>query len=483
MDGADASRPIQRGPRSQRSGAGRKRVAGLTWIPPCLLLVGHLIGGASDAPAGLALTSLVLILALILCLRERHPVSPAFIRTTFWAGVPLIILMVFAAFSATPGSAGLASGALAQTVGSVSLSIDPPATWLETAKLCGLFGVVLAAERLAASARRLHQVLLILIGTGFVWTLWALWLAASEASLSGFIRLSGGFVSPNVAGSLIVVTLLLLVGEIRRFDPTGRRSISTRRASWMAALVGIVLASGLVLTASRACALLGLGLTVLLWLWPRSERRPAVAIRPRRPLQSVFTAFFCLLLAVGLLGAGTLMSRLSQTGSDAVDRWAIMKIYVAAAEQSPLTGHGLGSAPALSRLLITPDNYGIFWNIRATHNLFVQWWVEAGLLGAALWFSAVVIVSVLTWRGLGRAGRDALAGPIAALAFLLAHGMVDYDLQVYSIALTAALLAGLCLAGSSHSGTYWRRLARVRAGQASRSRRAVSPNRQTVVTF
>lgn len=447
---------------------------------PGLLLFGHLTGGANGVVAGLLFAMSASGLGLALLFWERSPVPQRFVSLVIWTGVPAGALMAFVALSALPGSGALGGGRLSELVGGGSLSLDPQATWLEFVKLLGLAATALLAERVASSARRLRQTIWALIWVGGAWTVWALLLLAINAGSTGVTRLSGGFVSPNVAGAVIVITLLLLVGECRP-QPAGQGR-SSGRDRWIVAALGIVLVAGLALTASRACATLGLSLAAGLWLWPRRGPLWQQARQSRFRSIELRVLIGCG-LGAAMLSAGSLVARLPQTGTAAVDRWSILEVYAGAAAQSPLTGHGLGAASALSRLLLTPENYAVFWNVRAAHNLFVQWWVETGLLGVALWGGAMIFLGFRTLTGLGKPGRSAMAGPIAALVFLVLHGQVDYELQIYSVALTAAYLTGLCAAVSCQPVGYWERLARASKGKLRTKRGRGSPNPEPTVKF
>ena len=467
-----------------RTGAGApplSRLIPAAAVLPVLLTAGHLIGGGSGAGAAAILTAATAVTLLSLSLLERRPYSAIYLSGLVWLGPPVALLAVWLLAGLVPGSHVVAQGSLARLVGAHTLAIDPQAAWLECLKLGGLATTVLAAERLAASARRLRKTLRILIGCGVVWTLWSMLLLAVDAGSSGAGRLSGAFVSPNVAGALIVISLLLLVGDNPpRDDPSAGAQSWPRRLR--PALLGVILLTGLVLTASRACTLLGLVLAGSLWLWPR-RRSLLSAEGGATPLKFICGLALALLVGVGLLAGASLLSRLSRTANDAQDRWAILEVFAKAAEQAPLTGYGLGSVSALSRMLISKDNYSYFFNIRAAHNWVMQWWVEGGLIGLALVLVLLAITAFRVCRGLGPRGREALGGPLAALVFLLVHGLVDYELQIYSITLTAALLSGLCLAGAGHSDRYWARFRR--ASRRKRRERSIhaSPNPDLAARF
>ena len=49
---------------------------------------------------------------------------------------------------------------------------------------------------------------------------------------------------------------------------------------------------------------------------------------------------------------------------------------------APLAGHGLGSFDTVFKTAMTPATFPALWNIHAAENLYMQWLVEAGVIGA-----------------------------------------------------------------------------------------------------
>jgi O-antigen ligase len=123
-----------------------------------------------------------------------------------------------------------------------------------------------------------------------------------------------------------------------------------------------------------------------------------------------------------------------------------LSAHWAAFIDSPLFGYGLGSFDAVNSQIMTGETYRNLWQIRATHNVYLQWLQEAGLVGAAPMFALiglVLIVSIL--RAASGRGRTMQLGLVCASLVVLVHGLTDYALQVPSIAAFWAFLLGLQL--------------------------------------
>ena len=95
---------------------------------------------------------------------------------------------------------------------------------------------------------------------------------------------------------------------------------------------------------------------------------------------------------------------------------------------------------------MTSETAAALWSIRATHNLYLQWLQEAGLVGAIPMFALVTaiigIAGLRSGSGSGR-GRTLQHGLICANGVVLIHGLTDYAVQVPSIAAFWAFLLGL----------------------------------------
>jgi O-antigen ligase len=150
-------------------------------------------------------------------------------------------------------------------------------------------------------------------------------------------------------------------------------------------------------------------------------------------------------VAVALLIGGNdlLWSRMAERSAGLGDRSDLFAVHWAAFTASPLFGWGLGSFDLVNLQLLTAETAPSLWHIRATHNVYLQWLEEAGLVGAVPMFALIgwVIVTAAGHRR-GR-GQTLLLGLLCANGVILIHGLTDFALQVPSIAAFWSFLLGV----------------------------------------
>jgi len=165
----------------------------------------------------------------------------------------------------------------------------------------------------------------------------------------------------------------------------------------------------------------------------------------------ILIAGLVLFVVAGVLMLGSndlLWQRLDKVDGDLVVRGAIFGAHWKAFLASPLFGYGLGSFSDVNSQIMTAENYGNLWSIRATHNVYLQWLEEAGIIGSAPMFALIsVLLAVGVWRTTQlRSGQTLLRALVVANLVVLIHGTTDYGLQVPSIAAFWAFLLGLSFA-------------------------------------
>jgi O-antigen ligase len=168
-------------------------------------------------------------------------------------------------------------------------------------------------------------------------------------------------------------------------------------------------------------------------------RRPGAAALAAAGVAAV------VVLLLALNGNQLFLDRFAAAAEAGGDRAVLVQTHWQAFLRSPLTGYGLGSFPELNNQVMTPQTFPALAATTQLHNVYLQWLVEAGLLGALPMFAAVALV---LWtagrRGLQRrSGRTLVAGLLAADVVVLLHGLTDFSLQIPSIAALWALLLGL----------------------------------------
>lgn len=414
-------------------------VAALAGLP-VLFTAAHLAFGANQSAAAQWLTA-ALGLALIVAIATplRRDVDMIDVRVPAMLFVIVVSIALWTLTSWGPGGshpawswADIAPGAL---------TVDRSATLGEITKLLGLASAFAVGALQGARRDRGQATIEVIVWIGGVYALIALMSFVSGTQIAQGGRLTGGFLSANsgatVFGVLTVLALSVFLRDWRRTDGRGLSSRLTRTAVPITCAILSVVC--LILTASR----MGMAATVcaagvlLVWTFARQTAGRGSVLAAGGVLIAT-----SLLLLVG--GNDLLWSRLGQTGVGLNDRAALFATHWDAFIASPLFGWGLGSFDTVNLHLMTAETAPDVWTIRATHNVYLQWLEEAGVLGATPMF---LLIGWIIARSIGRVGSGSsnglLIGLICANLVILLHGLTDFALQVPSIAAFWSFLLGL----------------------------------------
>lgn len=372
--------------------------------------------------------------ANILQSRSILPVAAAFLATVLIAAWTLIGSPAHTPAVLEGGKAG-------------SISIDRSATVLEIVRLGGLACAFVVGCIQGGKDRRALMTSIAVAVSGALYTLIGVLIYLGDGQAGTGARFSGGFLSANSAATLLGVLLVVTVSLIIRQGAKSTTESSRKSKIWLLSLIGCActLVVGLLLTASRmGFVSTALALTVLI-LWEM--------LAGGKRLSSTSWRY----LAIGgasaimmLMGADLLWARFGAVDDDAANRGVIFAAHWQAFLASPAFGHGLGSFTAINNSIMTADNYGALWSIRAAHNVYIQWLEEAGVIG---FVPMLVCISICIGMSIAGArqparGRTVLRGLIAANVVILVHSLTDFSLQVPSIAAAWAFILGLQFAFS-----------------------------------
>lgn len=269
------------------------------------------------------------------------------------------------------------------------------------------------------------------------------WMGVRPPWLAGLHQLH-----PNVAGGIIAMLFpLSLVAALR----------AARRRQWAAGLLtaglGILLSVGLVLTSSRGAWLALLGGFAAWGLWLAAGRLDRRLFLSRRQALGLGLAVMAGLgLTLVLLSPGGLVGILDRLPgpASAGSRLVITRDAINLAGDFPLTGGGLGSFDGLYSQYIQVIPYHLLIH---GHNLFMNVWVEQGLVALLLLLS--LLVAAFWWladpfrSGVRRSISDQslLCGALfACLVVMGLHGLVDDPLYGSRGALLLWLPLGLTAA-------------------------------------
>lgn len=274
------------------------------------------------------------------------------------------------------------------------------------------------------------------------------------------LRMSRPFVNPNhysssVAMGALVATGLLLALLARASGGLDRRGIlqSFVDRAWTlprviaCSLAAVLAVTGLALSRSRGGALaLGCGILFLVagrWLRGRVALAvPAVVLAGILAgipaLQQAERASFSTAPFVSAGGDSSALLRMDAWGKT-------MRMFL----DHPITGTGIGT---FEWAFTGYQRQGEWMIFRASHNDFLQVLAEGGLvaavlLGWALWiFVARILVPAL--RGVAGSPRWTTIAAAAAVFAVLAHSVLDFNLQIPANAAQFAVLVGILAAAS-----------------------------------
>ncbi|MEO0550344.1 MAG: O-antigen ligase family protein [Pseudomonadota bacterium] len=273
-------------------------------------------------------------------------------------------------------------------------------------------------------------------------------------------RLMAGFGSPNTAATLFVIASLIAVSSIGLILKH-REFRTQKRSDQITYLVGkgfsghallIISFSCLVLTASRAGNAIGLLVLITLVVFDfriatRSTKRSKSSLLSRiRSAKAMTLMVLSGGLAFLIWSGGTLASRSANIMNDTGERGELYATYWNIWRDQPWFGHGLGSFNAVNDAAMTMDAAPQMLPVGAAHNVALQWLIQQGLIGTVLMLGIIMALHQPILRALIEPSdrpRNFLRMVIAVSVVLLAHGMVDYALEIPSVMWTWALLLGL----------------------------------------
>jgi O-antigen ligase len=359
---------------------------------------------------------------------------------SIWPSLMFLAVLAATAWSLTPFGPGGAHPVWAY-VGphGGSITVDRSSLLLNLLRLVGLACLFLAAQIIGASeSRRRVMVWWLVLGLGA----YAALAIIDHVSLRAGRRLVGTLLSPNSAATLMGVGVVFGATFFSQALQRSGGSLRLERLGLDASLsLGLTAVFGvaLALTASRGGIFATVvGLAILLTWQVIAQGRKARTI-------AIVGGAAALLVVVGVAmrSAELTAARLENLETDVAVRQTIFATHWEAFKTSPWFGFGLGSFPVVNQLFTNTDNLRVLFDVRATHNLYLQWLEEGGIVGSvfmlawllvALWRVSVEAVKPGTIGALARA-------TIAATVVVLLHGLSDFAVQVP--ALQAVFAVGL----------------------------------------
>jgi O-antigen ligase len=321
---------------------------------------------------------------------------------------------------------------------------DPSAAWLEGIKLGGVICAFALGMRCSLADDRAKRLFEALLYAGGAWALASvIMFILDPAGIYGVVkfgagRLTGAFSSPNSAGTLFGAISVMALGRVVSRVLTRRESQILERIDPVMTGVCAVSLAALMLTVSR-----GAIFSTVICLAVLS----VLLLRNHLSLPKLAAVGVAVVVALAIIFATPLASvigRLDGIDGDALVRATILKSHFSFAMNQPWFGSGLGSFNTMNSHIVTAQDYAELAVIRATHNVYLQWFEETGIVGLAglVLLNLAILLPMIS----GARRRSQMGGRIWAvlagyLVFLL-HGFTDYAFQEPALAMFVALLLG-----------------------------------------
>lgn len=411
------------------------------WIAvagPVLIFAGHIFYGAMLPETALVLTAIAAALVGVCLLRPKLRrdllrLDGLLLPTALFAAV--ICVAVWSLTPWVPGGPHPVWAYLHISPGAAT--IDKSATLLETIKLLGLACFFVLGLASGAMDRRGRLGINTILALAAALGAWALVQFVTGDHASG-ARLQATFLSANTAGTIFAVSCVMAMGPLVQRLTEPRRPDLPRAAPFAAA--ALLFLACLFATASRGAFMAVVaGLLVLGLLFVFSGK-----LKLSRAILVGGVGGLVLIILLGAAGE-FLVERLMHAPPEFNSRSFTYQVHWQAFLDSPLFGYGLGTFDTVNRMLLNTATVGRLWDVRAAHSLYLGWLEEAGLVGALPMFGCIGVAIVVTVRK--SLSRSRMVPIIFALVGVdvvyMAHGAVDFALQMFSVAAMWAYLLGL----------------------------------------
>lgn len=344
-----------------------------------------------------------------------------------------------------------------------AIALNPDAV-PDTLARMGSYGVIFwLGMQFGRSSERAHLIFWAIAVTGLLYAAYGIWAYVSGSGMILFsekwayqLSLTSTFVNRNhyavFAGIGLITSFGLAIRYLKR-DASGAFDSSRRFLNSMENLsmsvfvltgICVIIGSALLLTKSRGGVIFtAIGLIVLIMLLQAGG-----TLRKRT---SIALAGGLLLLGIATfaVSGGGLSDRLAGQFFNS-DRHLIHSVALRAIADAPVTGHGAGSFPALFHLYRDAGFPAISPAFASAHSVYLEFAAEAGIVAAALYFGAIMLIVIRCFAGtLQRRRHQVYPAVGAATALLVAfHSYFDFGPQIPGVSVTFAAILGVAFAQS-----------------------------------
>jgi len=416
-----------------------------------LLVLAIVFGGASRQHAlRLALVELAALpLLFVAAARISRDGIPSACRTSLFLVGSLCVLPLLQVVPLPPqiwtSLAGRDQLSLALSLAEIPeawlpLSLTPERTWRSFLALLPPVSMFLAMLVTPGPAK-MRWVYLLLGMASISLVLGGLQIASGSTRFYPWATTAAGNMVGFFANRNHLATLLLICIPFAAVIAAGslRRGGDSRAPLWLGAIfIGLCIIA-LAAIRSRAGIILATPCLILSFLaaW--------IATGSRRPPMAFLGLIGAAALALGVIGAVALPPLLNRfdPGATPEGRFENWPVVASAAETYLPLGSGIGSFDAVYRSVEPLERLDpLFFN--QAHNEYLETWLEAGWLGAALILAFLVWWgrrSWAAWRSPPSGAADLQRAASVAILMVLLHSGVDYPLRTVAIAVVFAMCA------------------------------------------
>lgn len=266
-------------------------------------------------------------------------------------------------------------------------------------------------------------------------------------------RLTGPFLSSNTTATFLGMLITFLLFRFLRAFQTGQ--IDTENSAVPAPLQALislpVTCSGLLvgftcllLTASRAgffATSLALLVLLVAFLFGKRQPKADTPITGGLSVSVIAAAFLVCVISIWSLSGTLLESRMDTLDSDLRGRQIMLTASIEAGKLEPWLGHGLNGVHHATAMTSTASTNTHIITQNASHNLFAQWFMQAGWPG--LVGLVILIVWIMQVTLFSSQDRFVKGFRLSLLSLVIAHGLFDYALEIPAVFLFLSLLVGL----------------------------------------
>jgi hypothetical protein len=340
-----------------------------------------------------------------------------------------------------------------QPLGGGPGSVERDLSWEAMARLTGMSGALVLAVSLGRFHRWRSRFVTTMILTGVSIVLlgcWQRWTRAGDIFWSTSRHLDYFFATyRNVTNAGEYLNVVLPLAAVAALNAVLKCALPFRKAGAISALT--LLIAGSFVSGSKIAPLLT-GVLGVVFLALQAKELRQIRVPTRLISLTSLTIIGALALIIYGSGLGVMTDRWHRLFHDAdggvtlTHRLVMDRTCLAAVPTAGALGFGPGTFEAVFPSLPQEQALSGFWLY--AHNDYLQTWLEWGWVGTGAWsvylFGAMAaLVRGLSQNGWRTADRALAAGLLTALFGIALMALIDFPLQIASIQLQVAVIAGM----------------------------------------